>query len=179
MRRVVIESPFAALTPAGVARNTRYVRACMRDSLLRGESPYASHALYTLPGVLRDEIPEDRERGMEAGWAWIAVADGNASYTDLGISDGMRRGIDLAKSQGRTIETRQLGPDWDTLMADAPSHSMVIEPEAQELFRDLETADAVDAADAVRLGVGSPANNRRAALRRALFEAYEKGRQSK
>jgi hypothetical protein len=113
MRRVIVESPFAAPTPAGIARNVRYVRACLRHSLLAGEAPFASHALYTLPGVLRDEVPEDRKRGMEAGWAWIAVADLTAVYTDLGVSAEMQAGIHLAEAQGRPVERRQLGDDWD------------------------------------------------------------------
>jgi hypothetical protein len=57
---VVIESPYAG----DVERNLRYVRACMRDCLLRGEAPYASHALYTQPDVLCDEIPEERQYGQ-------------------------------------------------------------------------------------------------------------------
>lgn len=42
MKLVVIESPYAG----DVERNLRYVRAAMRDCLLRGEAPFASHALY-------------------------------------------------------------------------------------------------------------------------------------
>lgn len=72
MRRIVIESPYAAPTPEGIARNLRYLRACMRDSLLRGEAPFASHAIYTQPGMLRDEIQAERDWGIEAGFAWCA-----------------------------------------------------------------------------------------------------------
>lgn len=110
MRRVIVESPFAGPTPALIARNIRYVRAAMRDCLLRKEAPFASHALYTLPGVLRDEVPEDRKLGMEAGWRWIALADATVVYTDLGMSKGMEAGIALAKEQNRVIEMRQLAP---------------------------------------------------------------------
>ena len=35
LRLVVLESPYAG----DVARNVRYARACLRDSLLRGEAP--------------------------------------------------------------------------------------------------------------------------------------------
>lgn len=47
---VIIESPYAG----DVDRNLEYLRAAMRDCLKRGEAPFASHALYTQPGVLDD-----------------------------------------------------------------------------------------------------------------------------
>ncbi len=59
MRRVIIESPYAG----DVETNVRYARACVRDSLLHGEAPIASHLLYTQEGVLRDEVPEERRWG--------------------------------------------------------------------------------------------------------------------
>jgi len=34
MTRVIIESPYAAPTPEGIAYNVSYARACLRDSLL-------------------------------------------------------------------------------------------------------------------------------------------------
>lgn len=124
--RVLIESPFKAASPEGEARNVRYVRACMRDSLLRGEAPFASHALYTLEGVLKDGEPAERKLGMEAGWAYLEVCKVTAVYTDLGISDGMRAGIERAESpwtadrQARlpsAIVYRTLGADWDTFVS--------------------------------------------------------------
>ena len=104
MRRVIVESPFAG----EVDRNVAYARACIRDSLARGEAPIASHLLYTQPGVLRDEEPAERQWGIDAGLAWGAVADATVVYTDLGISRGMRYGIDNAKRAGRPIEYRTL-----------------------------------------------------------------------
>jgi hypothetical protein len=65
MRRVILESPFAG----DVERNVRYARACVRDSLLRGEAPIASHLLYTQPGVLNDDIEAERQHGIDAGLA--------------------------------------------------------------------------------------------------------------
>jgi len=100
---VIIESPYAAKNPdgsldhIGIEINVEYARACMRDSLLRGEAPYASHLLYTQPVVLRDEVPEDRELGITAGFEFKRVADVIAVYTDLGISPGMQRAIDLER----------------------------------------------------------------------------------
>jgi hypothetical protein len=82
MKRVIIESPFAGQ----VERNLAYVRACMRDCLLRGEAPFASHALYTQPGVLNDDVPEDRNLGIDAVFAWREHADLTVFYVDLGWS---------------------------------------------------------------------------------------------
>jgi len=110
-RLVQIESPFAGKTDAETKRNKAYIRAAMRDCLLRGESPYASHALYTQPGVLRDDIPEERKLGIEAGFCYRAVMDATVVYIDLGVSGGMQLGIDHAKSIGHPIELRSL-PEW-------------------------------------------------------------------
>lgn len=114
MRIVVIESPFAGDVP----RNLRYLRACMRDCLLRGEAPYASHALYTQPGVLDDGKPAERERGIKAGFEWRTVADATVVYSDLGMTTGMKYGIAAAEqrtSRGGThpIEYRVLGEGWE------------------------------------------------------------------
>lgn len=106
MRRVIICSPYRG----DVARNNRYLDACLRDSYARGESPYASHALG--PRVLEEDIPEDRERGLRAGLAWIERADALAVYCDLGGSQGMQREIDAAYDLGIPIEHRRLGGEW-------------------------------------------------------------------
>jgi hypothetical protein len=117
---VIIESPYAG----DIDRNIAYARACMRDSLLRGEAPYASHLLYTQPGVLRDEVPADRELGITSGFEFRRIADIIAVYTDLGISPGMQRAIDKEEAdvrrtvdyrgeadRGSRIQMRSL-PDW-------------------------------------------------------------------
>ena len=85
MKLVVIESPFAG----DRALNDRYLRACLLDSLNRGEAPFASHAIY--PQILDDMKPEERRKGMEAGFVWGAKADLVAVYGDLGRSSGDRR----------------------------------------------------------------------------------------
>lgn len=103
-RLVILESPYAG----AVVRNTKYARACLRDCLLRGESPIASHLLYTQPGVLKDTIPAERQAGIDAGLAWGRVADATVVYTDHGISRGMQYGIDAAKTAGRPVEIRKL-----------------------------------------------------------------------
>ena len=103
MKKVIIESPFAG----DVKKNVEYARMCMRDSLLRGEAPFASHLLYTQPGILDDTVPEERKWGIEAGLIWGKGAKLTAVYTDLGITDGMKFGIERAKKEGRPVEYRK------------------------------------------------------------------------
>lgn len=106
--RVVIESPFAGETPEEREENIRYARAAMRDCLMRGEAPFASHLLYTQDGVLDDDDPIDRSMGIAAGLQWHHVADKVVVYVDRGISPGMEQGIQHAIRSGRRIEHRSL-----------------------------------------------------------------------
>lgn len=85
MRLVIIESPYAGDIP----RNISYARACVRDSVLRGEAPICSHLLFTQQDILRDEIEEERALGIAAGLAWTRVCDAAAFYIDYGFSAGM------------------------------------------------------------------------------------------
>ena len=109
MRLVVVESPYAG----DVERNLKYLRAAMADCLARGEAPFASHALYTQPGVLRDDVPEERRLGIDAGLAWGRHADARVFYTDLGWSSGMDAGFASARGCGQTVEYRTL-PEFAT-----------------------------------------------------------------
>lgn len=111
MRLVVVESPFAGPTPADIDRNMRYARACLADCLRRNEAPIASHLLYTQPGVLVDDVPEERRLGIEAGLAWARHGAASVVYVDLGVSSGMRQGIVHAHGHGRPVEVRRL-PEW-------------------------------------------------------------------
>ena len=104
MRKVILESPFAG----DVEANIEYARACVRDSLLRGESPIASHLLYTQPGILNDDIPSERQHGIDAGLAWRSAADATVVYADKGISRGMQYGIEDAERNGRLVEVRYI-----------------------------------------------------------------------
>jgi len=104
MRKVIIETPFAG----DIEKNLEYARAAMHDCLMRGEAPFASHMLYTQEGVLRDEIPIERERGIEAGFAWKKIADETIVYIDRGISGGMKKGIEASLKIGQPIITRSM-----------------------------------------------------------------------
>ena len=104
LRLVVIESPFAG----DIESNINYARRCMADSLKRGEAPIASHLLYTQPGILEDNNPEERKLGMEAGFAWGELAEATIVYTDRGISSGMKVGIERAELAGRQVVYRSI-----------------------------------------------------------------------
>ena len=104
MKKVIIESPFAG----EIEKNVDYARKCMRDSILRGEAPLASHLLYTQDGILDDSNKEERKLGIDCGLIWGKEAELTAVYTDLGISKGMEYGIESAKKEGRQIEFRTL-----------------------------------------------------------------------
>ena len=104
LRRVVVESPFAG----DIEANMAYARAAIRDCLMRDESPAASHLLYTQPGVLDDNDPQQRALGINAGHAWFHGAHAVVVYQDRGISKGMEAGIGAAKILGISIEYRSL-----------------------------------------------------------------------
>ncbi len=114
MRRVILESPYAGRSQWRLIAffqrmfNRRYARLCVRDCLVRGEAPIASHLLYTQPGILRDGDPIERQWGIDAGLAWREVADASVVYTDHGVSTGMRYGIQRARESGVQIEERSL-----------------------------------------------------------------------
>lgn len=115
MRLVILESPYAGI--AGdpnmsreqlIDRNTVYARAALRHSLSLGEAPLALHLLYTQPGVLRDDVPAERQWGIDAGLAWAMAASATVVYVDYGISLGMSYGIRNAVAANRLIEYRFL-----------------------------------------------------------------------
>jgi len=106
MKRVILESPYAG----DIEKNIEYGRACLRDSIMRGEAPIASHLLLTQPKVLDDSNPAERKVGIEAGLAWCEVSDGTVVYEDYGISKGMQFGIDKATTSGKPIEYRRILP---------------------------------------------------------------------
>ena len=101
---VIIESPYAG----DVRGNVKYARSCLADCLRRGEAPFASHLLYTQPGILDDEDPAERSWGIAAGFAWRVVADWTVVYQDRGISAGMKMGIADSKDVGTPVIYRNI-----------------------------------------------------------------------
>lgn len=109
--RVLIESPLSAPSQTGLGLNQLYGRAALRDSLLRGEAPMASHLLYAQTFVLDDTDPAEHEIGMLAGFSWLPLVERVVVYVDRGISLGMKEGIRRAEVLGVDVEERSL-EDW-------------------------------------------------------------------
>ncbi len=114
-RLVIVESPFAGRGRWWFTRlwdrwmNVRYARAAVRDCVLRGESPIASHLLLTQRGVLNDADPLERKLGIGCGHEWMRACDAVVFYVDRDFSTGMNYGKSAAKLAGKTIEYRRLG----------------------------------------------------------------------
>jgi hypothetical protein len=113
---VVIESPFKP-SDSDVAKyegrysraellrqNLVYARMLLLNSLLQGETPVASHLLYTQVWSEKDEL---REAGIKAGIELHKRADLVALGVDLGMSNGMRLAADHASLIG-VAQTRRV-----------------------------------------------------------------------
>lgn len=109
LRLTIVESPFAGASPEIRRRNLAYARRALLHSLLQGEAPIASHLLHAQ--VLSDNVPEHRELGIEAGLAWMEVAERVVFYVDYGMSPGMAFAKERALAYGCQIESRSIGKE--------------------------------------------------------------------
>lgn len=118
MKRVIVESPYAGKKADEIDLNETYGELALHDCLVNyNESPYASHLLYTRRFVLRDDVPEDRKLGIEAGFCWRNVAEKSVFYKDLGMTDGMIKGLEDCKIKGKHYEIRTLPLElWEILL---------------------------------------------------------------
>ena len=106
MKLVIIESPFKQSDTFAERDHREYLNRCILDCIQRGESPYASHKM--LVDSLDDAKPEEREKGIETGFAWAAQADKVAFYIDCGISPGMLKAAYRHGEAGLEMEVRSL-----------------------------------------------------------------------
>lgn len=110
---VQLESPYRGKSYEHTEFNVLYAQACVRDSLLRGEAPFASHLQYI--GATDDKNPDERQLGIEAGLTFLHNAYYSVIYIDLGITEGMKIGIERAIKLGTTVLYRNL-PDFDIFL---------------------------------------------------------------
>jgi len=69
----------------------KYAKACIKDSVFRGESP-------AWPNV----TPFSN--------SWGVFAEATVVYEDLGVTEEMKAGIDAAEKEGRQVERRRILP---------------------------------------------------------------------
>lgn len=107
MKLVILESPYAG----EIERNTIYARRAMRDCIERGEAPFASHLLYTQPGILDENNPEERKLGIEAGYEWWSAVTKIVFYADYGFSNGMMGALEKVSKEKDELnfEIRKIG----------------------------------------------------------------------
>lgn len=148
MARVLVESPYMYRHPdageraIGLLRNVTYARLAMRDCFLRGHEPFASHVLYTQPLILNDDVPEERDLGINAGLSWGAMAERTVLYVDLGISTGMRFGVENAQKAQRPVDGPCHIAGWSPALAETPWETLL----RLDLY-DAATLDRVRAGD--------------------------------
>lgn len=119
-----VETPFKGSDWQESKRNHNYTKVCVGDCIRKGEVPYASHLFFTQRGILDDRIKQERMKGINAGKSIeeaITIASKydngiyvcTAVYDDLGVSEGMKIGINRAGEVGRDVVHRSLGKDWE------------------------------------------------------------------
>ena len=122
----IIESPYRGTDLIDRRVNELYLTLCMRDSIERGEAPIASHALYTRPGLLDEDKPDERALGIALGLAWWRARDQLSGlrplivfYQDRGWSNGMKAALERASEHGIAVTCRNIGMAQLAKLADA------------------------------------------------------------
>lgn len=103
MTKVFVESPYKGDTYT----NRIYLKRAMMDCISRGETPFASHLVYTQ--ILDDTIPEERSLGISLGEPWRKASDLTVFYLDYGMSEGMTKARDVCTGTGIKFEVRTIG----------------------------------------------------------------------
>jgi hypothetical protein len=96
MKRVYICSPLRGDVEANIEKAKGYCR----EAAERGEMPLAPHVYFTQ--FLDDDIPQERETGLEMGLELLALCDEVHVYGET-VSEGMAREIALAGELGLPV----------------------------------------------------------------------------
>jgi hypothetical protein len=105
MRRVAIKSPYSG----NKEKNLRYLNACIKDALYRGEAPFATDKMSL--DIANDEDPYENRTWQEAALDWEALADYIVVYMDLGITPEMSTSVKYHQAHGAQIIYRTLSAD--------------------------------------------------------------------
>lgn len=110
MQTVTLESPYAATKKHTVEEHISYAQECVEALLREGLAPFASHLLYTQPGVLDDNSPKDRALGIEAGLTLAEKTDMRVFAVDYGMSRGMLTALERTKGQQLGVMAHKIAP---------------------------------------------------------------------
>lgn len=138
MKIVMVESPFEPSADVVAQYRGRYSRAellrqnlvyarlCLTNAIGRGETPLASHLLYS-------QVEVEQEVRDKAAAEMYNRADLAALYVDLGVSEEMREAQEYAKLLGVDVTRRMLFADADTARARLHERDLVTFPRLEEL----------------------------------------------
>lgn len=117
MKRLIVESPFKATETYSVEENIAFARKVCRHALLLGYSPYASHLFFTQPGLLDDDLPNERRLGIDAGLVWsVGVGDvWFALRSDEKLSVGMTYAANRHRMREAKVQFRIYSPEGEFL----------------------------------------------------------------
>ena len=157
MKRVIVESPFAApkelrdeaaradraytqdpsflvFNELTVARNAVAMAEAKHRRYLRALALFclsrgeSPYASHAiLPQWLDDNDPVQRQLGIDAGLVWAPAAELVVFGIDCGISGGMRYAYASHVRAGRPVEFVELGANWDTWQASYPKHQVELD----------------------------------------------------
>lgn len=101
MRRAIIESPFKGTSPEDRAENIKYGLMACKHAADLGFVPFASHLFF--PQFLNEDVPEERQLGIEMGYDFWEKSDVILFYVDRGISSGMEKALAKAFMEGKPV----------------------------------------------------------------------------
>lgn len=110
MKKIYLCSRYRSGDGRTVSDNITEALRGTKYALMHDAAPFAPHLLYTR--VLNDDIPEEREAGINAGLAFLAECDELWQW-GLSVSKGMACEIAYAKEHG--IPVRVFNPEHPEL----------------------------------------------------------------
>lgn len=126
MKIIYVASPYAGDTE----KNIEFTKRACRHVMNEGHAFFATHLLY--PNFLRDDIPTERQHGLNMGLAMLEHCDELWCYGNR-ISHGMMQEINVADRLGipvrRVTEQKSvfaIGKSRTAKMAEAPQQAKAI-----------------------------------------------------
>ncbi|MDE2732475.1 MAG: hypothetical protein OXM02_02470 [Bacteroidota bacterium] len=113
-RMVFVCSPYRADTATERRAHVNIAVQICRHVLRWGDIPLAPHLLYPEYGLLNDDDPAERERGLAINRRWIEQCDALVYYKPK-ITSGMQVELKVARALNKTIHP--VGDDLSPIAA--------------------------------------------------------------